>query len=93
MSSTTANVTISKKTFECFVCQKQGFNERVYLAGKDSNGKTIYLEPDGVTAHRHKFKERTNTPTTLSTSADTIISKLDEINTKLDRLLAIEGQE
>ncbi|MGH9983844.1 MAG: hypothetical protein ACRD8W_07805 [Nitrososphaeraceae archaeon] len=30
---------ISKKTFECFVCQKQGFsNERVYLAGNDCNG-------------------------------------------------------
>ena len=93
MSSTT-NGSISKKTFECFVCQKQGFpNERVYLAGKDANGLTIYLEPDGVTAHRHKFKERTNPPTTLSTSADTILSKLDEISQKLDRLLAIEGQE
>ncbi|MGH9987123.1 MAG: hypothetical protein ACRD8W_24515 [Nitrososphaeraceae archaeon] len=69
------------------------------MAGKDSNGKTIYLEPDRVTAHRHKFKERTSAdsahvqPTTLATSTDTIISKLDKINAKLDRLLAIEGQE
>ncbi|MGH9953968.1 MAG: hypothetical protein ACRD5J_20320 [Nitrososphaeraceae archaeon] len=92
MASTT-NGSISKQTFECFVCKKQGFNERVYLAGKDANGKTIYISEDGVTAHQHKFKERINIPTTLSTSADTIISKLDEINAKLDRLLAIEGQE
>ena len=96
MSNTTTKGTISKQTFECFVCKKQGFtNERVYLAGKDSNGRTIYLETDGVTAHRHKFKERTpeTKPTTLATSSDIIIQKLDEINSKLDRLLAIEAAE
>ncbi|HZD35444.1 MAG TPA: hypothetical protein VE130_09590, partial [Nitrososphaeraceae archaeon] len=96
-SNTTTKGTISKQTFECYVCKKQGFNnERVYLAGKDSNGRTIYLETDGVTAHRHKFKERTpgeTQPTTLATSADTIVSKLDEINSKLDRLLAKEEAE
>lgn len=88
----------SKKTYACFICEKNGFpDERVYLAGKDANGKTIYLEPDGVTAHQHKRKETSNTtssqqqPTTLATTADTIISLLKEIDAKLDRLLAIEG--
>jgi hypothetical protein len=91
----TTNGAISKTTFECFVCKKQGFNERVYLADKTPDGKTIYLEPDGVTAHRHKFKDRggnnlysqLQTPTTLATSADTIISLLKSIDQKLDTLL------
>jgi hypothetical protein len=91
-----SNNNISKQTFECFICQKQGFpNERVYLAGKTADGKTIYLAEDGVIAHKHKFREKTSQaqpPTTLTTAADTIISKLDEIIQKLDRLLAIEGQ-
>lgn len=90
-----SNNNISKQTFECLVCKKQGFDERVYLAGKTADGKTIYLEPDGVTAHQHKFKQRTSDvqpPITLATSADTIISKLDVIDRKLDRLLAIKGQ-
>ena len=87
--------TLSKKTFGCFVCQNQGFNERVYLAGKDSNGRTMYLEPDGVTTHRHKFKERTinNTPTTLTTTADTIISLLKNIDQKLDVLVKERDRE
>ena len=29
----------------------------VYLAGKDEQGKTIYIEEDGMT-HRHKTKEQ-----------------------------------
>jgi hypothetical protein len=57
------------------------------LAGRTTDGKTIYLEPDGVTAHRHKFKERTQNPTTLATSADPIISLLKSIDQKLYTLL------
>ena len=91
MSSTT-NGTISKKTFECFVCQKQGFpNERVYLAGKDENGKTIYISEDGVTRHQHKFKESgyNSLPKQeqTDTTADTIISLLKNIDQKLDVLV------
>lgn len=58
-TTTNPNHKISSKTFECFVCQKNGFQERVYLAGKDANNKTIYIEPDGVTLHQHKTKQQT----------------------------------
>lgn len=94
MADITTNGTLSRKTFECFVCQKQGFTERVYLAGKDSNGRTIYLEPDGVTAHQHKFKRsgQLNGQAQNGTTKDEIISLLKEIDSKLNRLLAIEGQ-
>lgn len=96
MSSTT-NGSISKKTFECFVCQKQGFpNERVYLAGKDENGKTIYISEDGITRHQHKFKEsRYNSlpkQAQNDTTKDEIIQLLKDIDSKLNRLLVIEGQ-
>lgn len=44
----------SRKPYECFRCRDNGFpNTMVYLAGKDEQGKTIYIEEDG-TAHRHK---------------------------------------
>jgi hypothetical protein len=96
MSNGTSN-TLSRRTYDCYVCEKQGFpNVWVHLAGKTADGKTIYLEADGVTAHRHKFKEsgRNNSSeqAQTDTTADTIISLLREIDGKLNRLLAIEGQ-
>lgn len=47
----------SKVTYECFVCKKNGFPDtRVFLDGKDENGKTIYKNED-MTAHQHKQKQ------------------------------------
>lgn len=45
----------NKKTFPCFACEKRGFKDvQVILGGKDEYGKTIYIEPDGITPHHHK---------------------------------------
>jgi hypothetical protein len=88
----------SKKTYSCFICEKNGYpDERVYLAGKDENGKTIYISEDGVTAHQHKRKEggtfsSSNTTTTGGT-ADTIISLLKNIDQKLDVLVKEQDRE
>jgi hypothetical protein len=50
--------TSEKKTYRCFVCEKNGFqNVQVVLGGKDQNGRTIYKEPDGRTPHQHKLKQ------------------------------------
>lgn len=50
---------MSRKTYSCFVCQKNGYDDiQVFLAGKDEQGKTVYLEPDGVTRHIHKQQEQ-----------------------------------
>lgn len=47
-----------KKTYRCFVCEKNGFrNVQVVLGGKDKNMRTIYLEPDGRTPHQHKLTQ------------------------------------
>jgi hypothetical protein len=84
----------SKKTYSCFICEKNEYpDERVYLAGKDENGKTIYISEDGVSAHQHKRKESgtSNTQPTFS-NADAIISLLRDIDSKLNRLLIIEEQ-
>lgn len=86
---------MSRKTYNCYICEKNGYpDERVHLAGKDANGRTIYLEPDGVTAHQHRRKEGSTSsaqPTITPTTAETIISLLKDIDSKLNRLLAIEG--
>ena len=48
----------SHKPYECFKCRDNGFpNTMVYLAGKDEQGKTVYIEEDG-TAHQHKQKQQ-----------------------------------
>lgn len=47
----------SRKTYECFVCQKMGFDVQVFLDGKDEKGHTKYLESDGVTKHVHKGQQ------------------------------------
>jgi hypothetical protein len=47
---------MSRKPYECFRCRDNGFpNTQVYLAGKDEQGKTVYVEDDGTT-HQHKMK-------------------------------------
>jgi hypothetical protein len=48
-----------KRTYKCFVCEKNGFeNIQVVLGGKDSNLRTIYLEPDGHTPHEHRTSKQ-----------------------------------
>jgi hypothetical protein len=45
----------SKQTYECYTCKMNGFPEtRVYLDGKDENGKTIYKNLD-MLPHRHNI--------------------------------------
>lgn len=44
----------SKQTYECYVCKRNGFVDvRVYLDGKDENGKTVYKNED-MSPHSHK---------------------------------------
>jgi hypothetical protein len=44
----------SKQTYECYVCKRNGFTDvRVYLDGKDENGKTVYKNED-MSPHSHK---------------------------------------
>lgn len=74
----------------------------VYLAGKDDQGKTIYIEEDGI-AHRHKTKGEhltqqqqhqqpaaTNSSSTVGTTDITegsTITTIKVINAKLDRII------
>lgn len=45
---------MSRKPYECFRCRDNGYPDTmVYLAGKDGQGKTVYVEEDG-TPHQHK---------------------------------------
>jgi hypothetical protein len=47
----------NKRQYECFVCKKNNFpGTMVLLGGRDSAGKTIYIETDGSTAHTHKHE-------------------------------------
>ena len=70
----------------------------VFLAGKDEQGKTIYIE-DGI-AHRHKTKGEhlpqqqqpatTNSSSTVGTTGITegsTITAIKVINAKLDRII------
>lgn len=70
-----------KQTYECFVCKKNGFEERVVLGGKDSNGKTIYFESDGVSPHYHKGKAASSTA--AAGMSDAAAEKLAESITSL----------
>jgi hypothetical protein len=84
----------SKQTYECFVCKKNGFPEtRVYLDGKDANGKTIYKNED-LSPHQHKQQakqleqqpqaSKSTTIVTQATQNDMIIKKLDRIISALE---------
>ena len=82
----------SRKPYEFYVCQRNGFNGvMVYLAGKDENNKTVYLEEDG-TPHLHKTNKQgsstvVTTNSTLSTGPTTTSLKI--INAKLDRIITL----
>ena len=78
----------SRKPYECFKCRDHGFpNTMVYLAGKDEQGKTIYIKEDG-TAHRHKTIDQGQTASAnaVLTTENTAIKI---INAKLDRIIDI----
>ena len=48
----------SKQKYECFRCRDNGYpSTMVYLAGKDEQGKTIYVEEDGI-GHIHKIRQQ-----------------------------------
>jgi hypothetical protein len=98
----------SRKTYECFVCKRQGFdNVQVYLDGKDAEGKTKYLNED-MTVHTHQDSSATTQATqpqpqahaaasttivTQTTKEDRMIAMLNGITIKIDRLSAILEQE
>jgi hypothetical protein len=66
----------------------------VYLAGKDDQGKTIYIEEEG-TAHHHKTKEKNLQQPAVKKNNNSAITNLTEsssaaikvINAKLDRII------
>ena len=67
----------------------------VYLAGKDEQGKTIYIEEDGMT-HQHKYKGKEqgqpsmqSTTSAATTTLTTDSTALKIINAKLDRIINI----
>ena len=83
----------SRKPYECFKCRDFGFpNTMVFLAGKDDQGKTVYIEEDG-TAHQHKIKRQGQTQPTQqqqgSTTAVTEPTATKILNAKLDRIISL----
>lgn len=87
----------SRNTYECYVCKKNGFPEtRVYLDGKDANGKTIYKNED-FSPHQHKQakqEQQTQPQPKASTTIVTEPTSLKIINAKLDRIIALlESQQ
>lgn len=91
----------SRKPYECFKCRDNGFpNTMVYLAGKDEQGKTVYIEDDG-TGHQHKVKQQqqkqllqqqqqTQGSATVVTTEPTSVKI---INAKLDRIISLLERE
>jgi hypothetical protein len=79
---------MSRKPYECFRCRDNGFpNTQVYLAGKDEQGKTVYIEEDG-TAHQHKIKqEQQQSPGSTTLVTEPTVMKI--INAKLDRIISL----
>ncbi len=92
----------SKQTYPCFQCEKNGFPDvRVYLDGKDANGKTIYKNED-LSPHTHKqgqYQQQTvvQQSQTPVQQASTIISDLQLqmklLHQKLDRVLEYIDKE
>jgi hypothetical protein len=80
----------SRKTYECFVCKRQGFdNVQVYLDGKDADGKTKYLNED-MTVHTHQGSSATTQatqpqPQAQGAASTTIVTQAQA--TKEDRIL------
>jgi len=80
----------SPRAYECFVCKRQGVGGvQVYLDGKDTEGRTKYLNDD-MTTHIHQGNTTStqllNAP--QQTSKEDVIPLLRIINAKLDRLLS-----
>jgi hypothetical protein len=84
----------SRKTYECFKCRDNGFpNTMVYLAGKDEQGKTVYIEEDG-TGHQHKTKQQQGHQQGQgSTTVVTEPTAMKIINAKLDRIISLLEKE
>jgi len=92
----------SRKPYECFKCRDNGFpNTMVFLAGKDEQGKTIYIEEDGI-GHRHKTKgghiiKQQQQPSAATTNSSSTVGTTDItegsstaikiVNAKLDRII------
>ena len=77
----------SRKPYECFKCRDNGLpNTMVYLAGKDDQGKTVYIEEDG-TAHQHKIKQQRQTQPTTTVVTEPTATKI--LNAKLDRITSL----
>lgn len=89
----------SKEKYECFRCLDNGFpNTMVYLAGKDKQGKTIYVEMDG-TGHTHKTSQQPKSPQMrsqqqhqqqqLSPDPPSPMPLLRLMDAKMDRIIAL----
>jgi hypothetical protein len=77
----------SKQTYECYVCQKRGFsNVRVYLDGRDANGKTIYKNED-MSPHQHK-----GTPSTAERGSPGTVT-MSTLNDKLDKIISLLNEK
>jgi hypothetical protein len=83
---------MSRKPYECFRCRDNGFpNTQVYLAGKDEQGKTVYVEDNG-TAHQHKIKQQQEQQQQESQGSTTVVTEptaMKIINAKLDRIISL----
>jgi hypothetical protein len=83
----------SRRTYSCYVCQRNGLDIQVFLDGKDEYGKTKYLESDGVTKHFHKTSkgngEEESTTTVVTTAAEPTPMMMKIINAKLDRIITL----
>jgi hypothetical protein len=60
----------------------------VYLAGKDGQGKTLYVEENG-TPHMHKVKQEQQQQQGSTTTVVTEHTSLKIINAKLDRIISL----
>jgi hypothetical protein len=95
----------SKQTYSCFTCRKAGFEVQIFLDGKDEQGNTKRLNLDGTrhyhqqpssTAQEVVHQGRTQTAavstttvTQQATQNDRIITLLNGLNVKMDRLIAV----
>ena len=57
----------------------------VYLAGKDEQGKTVYIEENGTT-HQHKTKQQQQAQGSTTVVSES--TQLKIVNAKLDRVIA-----
>ena len=75
---------MSRKPYECFRCRDNGFsNTQVYLAGKNEQGKTVYVEEDGA-PHQHKTNKGTGSGNISLTDQQQQQSKQTEYERSVD---------